>query len=529
MDRNMYAKAGRIMAAAALLFVAAGCTDLNTEPRSTVSSGTIFNDPASYRAFLARLYAGLAVSGQWGPDGQGDLYGIDEGFGQYLRGYWYLQQVPTDEAVLGWGDAGVPELNTQEWGALNPFVAATYFRIYVQIAMANEFLLETSEGRLNDRGVGEPLRTEIQQYRAEARFLRALSYWHGVDLYANIPFVLEPGREPPPQRSRQDVFSFIDAELQEIWPQLPPIGQAQYGRADQGALLMLLGKLYLNAEAYGVGARYGDARAVVEQVIASGAYQLAPLYMHNFLADNHTSPEIIFAIPSDGENTRTWGGTTFLVQAAIGGPMPRADYGVGGNCCWGGLRTTQQWVALFGGAGGPDSRNSFLYTTGHTLTVDALGPFTSGYAAPKFRNVTSTGAPGSHPTHVDTDFPMFRLADAYLMYAEAVLRGGGGTRSQALDYVNLLRQRAYGDASGHITDAQLTLPFILDERARELFWEAHRRTDLIRYGLFTGAQYLWAFKGGTAAGMGTPDTRNLYPIPAADLAANRNLTQNPGY
>ena len=84
---------------------------------------------------------------------------------------------------------------------------------------------------------------------------------------------------------------------------------------------------------------------------------------------------------------------------------------------------------------------------------------------------------------------MFRLADAYLMYAEAQLRGGGGDRAQALAYVNALRQRAYGNASGNITDAELTCDFILDERGRELLWEAHRRTDLVRFGLFTGGDY----------------------------------------
>ena len=124
---------------------------------------------------------------------------------------------------------------------------------------------------------------------------------------------------------------------------------------------------------------------------------------------------------------------------------------------------------------------------------------------------------------------MFRLGEAYLIYAEAHVRGGGGTDSLALAYVNALRERAYGNTSGDITLPGLTLPFILAERGRELLWEAHRRTDLIRYGLFTGGSYLWAWKGNTMNGTTTLSHLNRFPIPATELIANPNLKQNPGY
>jgi len=127
------------------------------------------------------------------------------------------------------------------------------------------------------------------------------------------------------------------------------------------------------------------------------------------------------------------------------------------------------------------------------------------------------------------DVDILEKQDAYLIYAETVLRGGGGSIDQALAYVNALRQRAYGDASGNITAEQLTLDFILDERGRELLWEAHRRTDLVRFGRFTGGAYVWAWKGGAAGGTATESFRDLYPLPASELTANPNLTQNPGY
>jgi starch-binding outer membrane protein, SusD/RagB family len=526
-DRAMYKNCITLTATAVLLLGATACTDLTTAPTSTVSSENIFNDPASYRAFAAKLYAGLSVSGQEGPAGEPDIEGIDEGFSQYVRGLWQLQTLPTDEAVIGWGDDSLPEMNTMEWGAANRFTTAFYYRIFYQATLANEFLRETTDAVLTQRGVSQSLRNEIQRYRAEARFLRALSYWHGLDLFGEIPLIREtdPLGTRPSQNSRAELFDFIAQELNEIRPALPGIGQAAYGRADQGAVLMLLAKLYMNAEVYGVGARWGDALAAVGDVISSGAYQLAPTYLRNFLADNHTSPEIIFPVTFDGLRTRTWGGTTFLIHAAVGGNMNPQSYGVGGG--WWGLRTTPQLVGLFpGGAGGPDTRSSIFFTDGQTLQVSSISEFTNGYGVPKYRNVTSTGAQGSNSQFPDTDYPMFRLADAYLMYAEAHLRGGGGTLAQAVEYVNRIRERAYGNASGNIAGNQLTLDFVLNERARELFWEGHRRTDLLRYGLFTTGGYLWAWKGGAQQGQAVEPCRALYPIPAIELISNPNLRQN---
>ena len=179
--------------------------------------------------------------------------------------------------------------------------------------------------------------------------------------------------------------------------------------------------------------------------------------------------------------TQTWGGMTFLVHASCGGSMNASQYGIDG--CWWGLRLKPQAYNRFTAG---DTRAATFFTNGQTVAVTSIGDFDDRHPNAKYKNVTSTGAPGSHPTHVDTDFPMFRLADAYLIYAEAHLRGGGGSAAQALTYVNALRQRAYGNANGNITGAQLTLDFILDERGRELLWEGHRRTDLVRYGRFTG-------------------------------------------
>ncbi len=514
-------------ATVAMLVGGAGCTNTVVEPKSTITSANVFNDPNSYQAFLAKVYAGLAVSGQQGPAGNPDISGIDEGFSQYLRLYWEAEELPTDEAAIAWNDVGLPEMNTQLWAASNSFVVAMYYRIYFQVGMANEFLRETDDAALAGRSVTPALKAKIGQYRAEARFLRALSYWHGMDMFGNIPLVTEKdslGSTPPKQATRTDIYNFVVSELKAIHDSLPQPGPSTYGRATGPADDMLLANVYLNAGVYTGTPDYADALTEAQAVINSGAYSLDPNYRHMFEADNNTSPEIIFAIPQDGLHEQTYGGVNFLVHAECGGSMNNATYGIDG--CWWGIRLKPQAYNFYGPG---DTRAAYFDTTGQTISMDAISNFQNGVAAPKFTNVTSTGQPGSNPGFVDTDFPMFRLAGAYLIYAEAQLRGGGGSRAQALAYVNALRERAYGGTSGDITDAQLTLPFILAERGRELLWEAHRRTDLIRFGEFTGGNYLWAWKGGTQAGTATDSFRDLYPIPESELVANPNLKQNPGY
>jgi hypothetical protein len=512
--------------AAFVILAAVGCTDTTVEPKSTVAETNIFNDPNSYRAFIAKIYAGLAVTGQQGPAGNQDITTTDEGFYQYLRVLWTSQELATDEAIIGWNDVGLPEVNKQTWGETNGFVVAWYYRIFYQIGLANEYLRQTSDDKLDARGVTPAWRAQIKNYRAEARFLRALSYWHGIDAFGNIPLITEAdplGSTPPQQSTRAEIFTFVVTELNELKADLPPRSPSTYGRATASAADMLLAKLYLNSAVYTGTARWSEARVAAEAVIA-GNFSLAGNYRHNFMADNHTSPEIIFAVPQDGLKTQTWGGMTFMVHAALGGDMNAGNYGV--DFPWGGTRLKPEAYRLYSAG---DGRTSYFFTTNQTVEITNIGDFRTGIAAPKYTNKTSTGENGSNATHPDTDFPMFRLADAYLIYAEAVIRGGGGSREQALTYVNAIRQRAYGDTSGNITDAQLTLDFILAERGRELLWEAHRRTDLVRFGKFSGGEYIWAWKGGVQAGTSTGVHLDLYPLPQNELVANPNLEQNPGY
>ena len=194
---------------------------------------------------------------------------------------------------------------------------------------------------------------------------------------------------------------------------------------------------------------------------------------------------------------------------------------------WGGaLRVRKQFVELFDGSFASDTRNTII-SEDRPIEISDISDKDTGYIIQKYSNATSTGNLGADKTFVDTDFPLFRLADVYLMYAEAHLRGGGGKLATAVDYVNALRTRANNPNT--ISSGDLTLDFVLDERSRELHWEAHRRQDLIRYNRFTGGNYNWTWKGNGSNGISLPAHFNVYPIPTASIAANPNLTQNPGY
>ncbi len=602
-----------------LLFV--GChDDLNQSPidPDSFTEENVFTDIEQAKRALAKVYGSLALTGQQGPAGDPDIADIDEGFSQYTRMLFNLNELTTDHAVVAWGDPGLPDLHGMYWSSGNDFTQAMYYRLAQVVSFSNSFISNAS-------ALSGP---EVSNYIAEARFIRAYAYSVLMDMFANVPIVTVVTADLPLQNNRADIFGFVENELIDLETSLP--GSNEYGRVDQTAAKALLSRIYLNSEVWTGVPRY-DACVNYSAQVMSSSYSLHNNYAELFMADNNTNGaqnEFIFTVNFDGLNSQTYGGTTFLVHAAVGGSMDPANYGINGG--WFGLRTTKSLVEKFvldadalnaalgtqsdwglvgsateNGWDGPDmemyetgsntyalyaslnsgevkfrfnedwgvnfgddgadgtleaggsniavaagnyyitldlntntysilsagDKRGIFYTDGQNLEIEEIPAFGDGYAVGKFTNLDSNGMQGSDASgnFVDTDLAMIRLPEIMLNYAEATLRGGGGNTATALDAINAIRTRGYGNTSGNITSSDMTLDFILDERSRELYWEGQRRTDLIRYGRFTTDTYLWPFKGDTPSGTGVDSKYNLFPLPSNIILVNPNLTQNEGY
>lgn len=525
------------------LTLSACMKDLDQEPidPDSVTEIEVYKNATEARGALTKIYAAMSLTGQKGPHGAADIDAEDEGENGYLRNLFYVQEFSTDEAMTVWTDGGALSFHAMDWTSSNKFINMYYNRLGQQIMFANSFI-DNAQPLAADR--------EVQYYIAEARFLRAYAYYNLIDAFGKAPLLTSSSVEEKPfQKSRVELFNFVESELKDLETKLKAAGSNEYGRVDAAAAQALLARLYLNAKVYTGVERYTDCVTYAKKVINT-SYRLHTTDRNNngtayddlFLADNDRNGaqnEFIFVVSCDGLNTKSYSSATFLIHAAIGGTVPAAALGMNGG--WNGTTTTKEFVNKFevqdrNSKSEPTSwkdKRAMFHTDGQSFESQNLTNFQkSGYAVTKFKNITSQGQPGKDPAKefADTDLPIIRLAEVYLTYAEAVLRGGtGGDRATALDYINQLRTRAYGNASGNITDTQLTLDFILDERARELYWEGLRRTDLIRYDKFTTNSYLWSFKGGAISGVAVPAFRNIFPIPDDARSANSNLQQNPGY
>jgi hypothetical protein len=525
-----------------LLFVAVmmaslqSCTgDLNVTPEDddiSLSEEFFASSPNSYKQALAGVYGNLSLTSANG-SGSSNLQGIDAGTSQYGRCLWYLENLTTDEVIWSYeNDAGTRELQRNIWTADNPILIGMYSRTMLEVGFANEYLRQTTPEKLSARDVTDTaLLADIALYRNEVRALRAYAYYVMMDLFGKAAMVTEndPINFAGPEFSRAQLFEFVESELTEVTPNLKPARTNEYGRLDQAFAQMVLAKIYLNSQVYIGENKYNECVAQCSAVIA-GNYTLESNYLDNFKADNNTSSEMIFTLQSDGQVTQTYGATTVMVNGEVGSiEQNGVSVGVSSGAWGGALRLRKQFVQKFDGAAFDFDARKKIIAGERPVDITNIASQGQGYITNKWSNISSTGVAGPSQTFVDTDFPLFRLADAYLMYAEATVRGGNGTISQAVDYINMLRERANGGTGANITAGDLTLDFLLDERSRELYWEGHRRQDLIRFGKYTSGSYNWAWKGNSQNGIAIPSHMSIFPVPNQSLAANGNLTQNPGY
>lgn len=546
MKKHLYRGLTAVSLATTLAVGITSCSLDRDPPLNELTTEQVYRDPANYRQILAKMYAGLVVTGQ-STTGTQDIFGDDEGATSYSRLLWKLQELPTDHAVVAWGDGSIQDLNTNTWSPANNFVLGMYTRIFYEVGLCNEYLRQTTDGKLSDYGIGGADAERAREYRNDARYLRALAYYHGLDLFGNIPFVTENdpvGYFLPKQGNRAALYSYIEGELLTLEGALP--ASPEYGRAGKAAVQALLAHLYLNAQVYIGQAKNTEAATYAKKIIDNGDYQLADNYLQLFGADNGQKPElrreIIFPIICDGLQTQSFGGSTFLTSASAGAQFSFTEKGMGRNNAWGGIRSKAQLPLLWGdsatiASGGIADQRCAFFTTGQSFFIrqaTGITNFRQGFAVRKWTNKDSNGNPGSDPTgtHADTDIPLFRLGEIYLTYAEAVMRGGAGDAGLALELVNKVRRRAYGfdpNVANAVSDVAAINPdFLLDERGRETYWEMYRRSDLIRFGKFISG-YNWNYKGDVRDGQNLPAHFTIYPIPAADMAANPTLKQNPGY
>lgn len=549
--------------AGALLTLTSCVDDLETLPLNEwdVTSETVYGaDKDAYVQGLARLYFNFVTNDTT------DLLVSDGGASELIRSFWSCQEASTDEVKVAWGDAWCNAINNNAWDdSENDMVYAVFVRTLQGITFVNEYLRQTTSDKLAARGVDEELAAEIEGFRAEARFLRAYFYWMAMDIFGDVPFTTEDspfGAEAPKQKPRAEVYQFIVDELKALAADgsAMPEAQSNRPRADKGSVLGLLARVYLNAEVYTGTAAWAECKAVCEQIFGLN-YALCSDYEHLFRGDNGENSdafnEFLFYASYDQDKAQSWGGGTFLTCAALGSEerfemnadnVPVASRnGAGGG--WNGLHIHEYFVNthfnptdVTWGENGTytiaDKRGANVFVTARREKGDfdqLLNTFYEGYGCWKFNNIphdesgeefhARTGTPDKS---TNIDYPLIRLGEIYLIYAEACSRLGKGGTAQAK--MNELAERTGMPAiTVPATWSDEAMKLFREERARELFWEGHRRTDLIRYNCFTSADYLWPFKGGDKDGKAFEDYKKLFAIPSSQILANPELKNPEGY
>ena len=526
----------------------------------------------------SKCYAGLIMEGN---DGNADFTIDNNGKSTLLRNIFNFNELPTDEAICWWSDGGLVDISYNKYNAATPTLKYLYYRLMSNISFENNFLSL------------EAAKEEDKTRYAEVRVIRAYNYFLMLDFFGDPAFVEKSSSESPYQAhtynskfdanktytraellqlGREFLFNWVKDELLAAEPDLLEAkpekdNDPDYGRIDKGTCWLLLSRLYLNAGTYlnndGQDNPYWDqALAYAEKVINSqyalfddskisetakaNGYKPYDLLFMGDNGSNGASCEALLPLMQDGTITQGYGGSLFYIAALWNDAMKSVtgkDAATTENA-WSGMRVRPSFLKVFFNnpsvvvnkeakdirAMNIDDRAIF-WGKGNdknerTLELGENKSFFSGIVTPKWNNNYAEGGTPHDSKFVDTDFFLFRVAEAYLNAAEAEMHLNGEGSDKAKGYIDKLRDRAHAEKH-----SSYTLNDVLDERARELYCEGLRRTDLIRFNQYGGnnATYKWELKGGSDNGSNFDKTKNVYPLPSSEILANKNLTQIDGY
>ena len=497
-----------------LAFLMASCTKLNEELYSTLDSENFYKNEQECILAMGDSYSRLAYQG-------GNLWGV-----------YGTQVVTTDEAVIPYrikgpflGNNGIwLDLHQHIFKPNNNPIQSSWQYAFGTAAASNQVIyeIEKSPAQFNAK----------QNMISELKVLRAYSYYAAMDLFGNIPISLDfADTALPKQFSRAQAFTIIEKELQDNFPMLDAAPSSiNYGRCTKALAFTVLAKMYLNANVWLGTPMWQKAIDMCDSVINPGYYHLEENYFKNFMIANEDSKENIFVIPYDRKLGFGWEMHEYTLHPAFG---PVFDMTAP---MWNGMSTTEAFYGLYDAAdlrinswmAGPQydqSGQPLLTTTGTPLvfTPSIAGLKTAGEdEGVRCKKWEFPRGLQTKNESMDNDLVVFRYADILLMKAEAIMRMNGGTANQqAVDLVNMVRERAFGNSDHNYSVATLTLDELLDERGRELAWEGLRRQDQIRFGTWGDS---WFGKKAEA-----DRHTEIFPIPSNILPSNPNLSQNPGY
>ena len=536
--------------------------NLNTKPIDPNSS-TSFNQDRMF----TKCYSCMAVIGQSDPGGDSDVEDMDAGMSGFYRTIWYCNDLTTDEAFWIWDDAESRGLPTTDWTGSSDMIRGIYTRLNLNIKYCNHYLKYASRESEEDLN-----------RIAEVRWIRAFHVFYLMDMYLYAPLITEESSEFPHFLPRHEIYEWLVTELQDVITLLPTQRVEKY-RVGKAAAQLLLARIYLNADVYNkynkewVSGKtwqkaYDAATAVIndnpqhslvtQKVVHDTTNFVYSAYQQLFMGDNHRDEvmkEAIFQIYQDGIYTQSHAGANFL----IAGPR------IGGMTAWGieaewhALRTSPTLIdkflkphkidratatemiynefdmpaqlkddrAIFC-SDGMNTAEAINFNLTGAMGIGANSNFYESWAGVKFTSVYSTASlpknsPRQSTSWADTDIPLLRLAEAYMIQAEALFRLGDKTGALSI-INNTIRARANA-----IPLTSLDEETLLDEWSREFYFEGRRRIDLVRFGRFFGPEsdlyrYHWEGRMGKPDAQpfvtGTPEYMNWFPVPSEDKRAN---------